>query len=81
MMTSVPEHMWRQYGVLRRQSFLHQRLYLMRLWGQMLDPSRSLHFLLRRSCLHVCDPLHSLHRRLRRLWGQSPTALRKRKNS
>jgi hypothetical protein len=47
-------------------------LLLMRLWWQMQAPPHTLHTLLRRLCLHICDPPHSLHMLLTRLWWQMP---------
>ena len=41
----------------------------MRLWGHMLDPRHSLHWLLRRSCSHMPDPPHSLQYLSSRLCG------------
>ncbi len=41
-----------------------------RLWGHMLDPRHSMHWLLQRLCSHICAPPHSLHWLLSRLWGQ-----------
>ena len=38
------------------------------LWEHMLPPRHSVHVLVMQLCSHICDPPHSLHRRL---WGGS----------